>query len=121
MNINDELVSERIKQLRALRNMTQGEFADHLNVSRVHLNLIENGTRKASEKLIERIARIFGVRKEWIMSGIGPMNKSDDSGDTLYEMIVNTDLSDKESEFLKNFLLAGREQRDKIIKIFNIL
>jgi transcriptional regulator with XRE-family HTH domain len=54
-------VSEKIKQLRRAKKITQTELAKRLNIDRTHLNKIENGKVKPSLALLERIAHELGV------------------------------------------------------------
>ena len=50
----------RLKVLRAERNWSQAELADHLEVSRQAVNAIETGKHDPSLTLAFRIARLFG-------------------------------------------------------------
>ncbi len=57
-----------LPQLRAARNMTQGDLAEALNVSRQTVNAIETGRYDPSLPLAFAIARLFKCRIEDIFS-----------------------------------------------------
>lgn len=54
----------RLKVLRAERNMTQGELAEALDVSRQTINALETGKYDPSLPLAFKLARLFGVQIE---------------------------------------------------------
>lgn len=56
----------RIRELREARDWSQGELAEHLDVSRQTINAIETGRYDPSLPLAFRIARLFGERIESI-------------------------------------------------------
>jgi putative transcriptional regulator len=57
-------VKNRLKVLRAERNWSQAELAEHLRVSRQTVNSIETGRYDPSLPLAFRIATLFGMRLE---------------------------------------------------------
>ncbi len=56
----------RLKVLRAERNWSQADLADHLDVSRQSVNAIETGKYDPSLPLAFRIAEVFGLAIEQI-------------------------------------------------------
>jgi len=54
----------RLRELRAQRDWSQGELAGRLNVSRQTINAIETGKYDPSLPLAFEIARLFGKRIE---------------------------------------------------------
>lgn len=71
----------RIKIIRRNFNMTQKEFANHLQISRSHYNKIENGKVSISEKLVKKICIIFKINKEWLNTGNGTMFNTESISD----------------------------------------
>jgi len=70
--MSDKLqVSDRIKKLRKDLNLSQGFFADVLNVTRSHISKIETGTVTPSNQLVKSICREFQVRERWLREGQG--------------------------------------------------
>jgi len=53
-------VNNRLKVLRAERNWSQADLADHLGVSRQTVNALETGRYDPSLPLAFKIAKIFG-------------------------------------------------------------
>lgn len=53
-------MENRIKQVREKKRMTQTELADVANVSRVMLNLVENGKANPSLGFLNKIAKALG-------------------------------------------------------------
>ncbi|HWV10617.1 MULTISPECIES: helix-turn-helix transcriptional regulator [unclassified Pseudomonas] len=58
----------RLRELRAERGWSQGDLAQHLEVSRQSVNAIETGKFDPSLPLAFRIARLFGLPIEAIFS-----------------------------------------------------
>ncbi len=59
-------MKNRLKVLRAERNMTQGDLAEKLGISRQSVNAIETGKYDPSLPLAFRIADLFALRIEEI-------------------------------------------------------
>ena len=59
-------IENRLKVLRAERNWSQADLADHLDVSRQAVNAIETGKHAPSLPLAFRIARLFNLSIEEI-------------------------------------------------------
>jgi putative transcriptional regulator len=57
-----------IRVERAIKNITQGELADQLSVSRQTVNSIESGKYVPSTILALKIARVFGKPAEEIFT-----------------------------------------------------
>jgi repressor LexA len=63
------LVSQRIKQLRLARGLTQKEFADSLGIVQGYLSGIERGKKIPSYTLLMALCFVYGVSKEWLFGG----------------------------------------------------
>ncbi len=61
-------MNNRLKVLRAERDWSQADLADHLGVSRQTVNALETGRYDPSLPLAFKIARIFGQPIESIFS-----------------------------------------------------
>lgn len=59
-------MKNRLKVLRAERNLSQAELADHLDVSRQTVNAIETGKYDPSLPLAFKVARLFGKSIEGV-------------------------------------------------------
>ena len=61
-------MNNRLKVLRAERNWSQAELAEHLGVSRQTVNALETGRYDPSLPLAFKIGRVFGQPIESIVS-----------------------------------------------------
>lgn len=61
-------MNNRLKVLRAERNWSQADLADHLGVSRQTVNALETGRYDPSLPLAFKIAKIFGQPIESIFT-----------------------------------------------------
>lgn len=64
-------MNNRLRVLRAERQWSQAELAQHLDVSRQAVNAIETGKHDPSLPLAFRIARLFGTTIEEIFDDEG--------------------------------------------------
>ena len=62
--MSHEALQNRIKVLRAERDWTQEQLADHVGVTRKTINTVERGVFVPSTVLALRLARVFGVPVE---------------------------------------------------------
>jgi transcriptional regulator with XRE-family HTH domain len=66
-------VNERIRQVRLILNMSQIDFSRAICVSGGYTAEIENGHRKANDRIIRLIRLTFGVNETWLKTGGGEM------------------------------------------------
>ena len=69
MNNND--ISQRIKELRKVLNMTQVSFSRVIALSSGYLAGIETKKRKVNNRLIKLICSSFKVNEQWLLYGEG--------------------------------------------------
>jgi len=62
--MNDAILKNDLKVLRAMNNLSQEALAEKVGVTRVTINKIENGKWVPSTVLALKIARIFGIPLE---------------------------------------------------------
>jgi transcriptional regulator with XRE-family HTH domain len=55
------VISENIKNLRISNKMTQGDLAKRLNLTISAISAYENGSRKPSQEVLIKLARVFHV------------------------------------------------------------
>ena len=68
-------LSERLKEARLARGLTQKALGDLVGVSQAAIQKIETGKANQTTKIVE-IANALGVREEWLSSGVGNMSDS---------------------------------------------
>ncbi|MEC1768304.1 helix-turn-helix transcriptional regulator [Schinkia azotoformans] len=56
----------KLKRLRILSDMSQEELAEKLNVSQAYLSMIENGKRKPSKQVQQKIDEVFDLSLKFI-------------------------------------------------------
>lgn len=54
-------IGQRIQKLRKIRGLTQVDLAAIANISSVHIGYVENGRRRPSLLVLERLARALKV------------------------------------------------------------
>ena len=76
--------------------MTQSEFADKIGIGYSALSKIELGVNTPSTQTLQLICQQFGVRRDWLTDGTGPMRVPIESDDQLVDAVLAG-----EDEFIK--------------------
>ena len=63
----ENIIGGRLKELRKDGHITQTQMADYLGVDQTMITKLENGSRKLSVSLIEKICNLFGCSEEYLM------------------------------------------------------
>ncbi len=66
-------MKERIKQIRNYFSLSQTKFAKMLNKSAGFISTVENGRCGLSESTVNDICSVFGIDKNWLLTGEGEM------------------------------------------------
>ena len=66
-------MSERIKRIRKMLDLTQQEFADRIGIKRNTIANYESGRNEPVDSVISLICREYGVNETWLRSGEGEM------------------------------------------------
>lgn len=74
MDITEERVCERFKEVRVSLKMKQSDFAKEIKLTQGHVSDIENKRKNVSDRIIEIICLKFNVREEWLRYGKGEMH-----------------------------------------------
>jgi len=70
----DKAVNDRIRQVRQALNLSQAKFSRGIHLkSTGYCCDIEQARVEANPRIIELIASIYGVSKQWILTGEGRM------------------------------------------------
>ena len=104
---------ERLKKLRSLLGLNQGEFAAKLGIKQGSLSDIERGRVGLSNSNIVLICSLFNVNEDWLRHGNGEpfINK--------YEH--DKDLSDLERDILTKFNKLDASDRKAVEHIIDSL
>ena len=66
-------MSERIKRIRKMIDLTQQEFADRIGIKRNTIANYESGRNEPVDSVISLICREYGVNEIWLRTGEGEM------------------------------------------------
>lgn len=68
--------SERLRQLRTARDLSQMDFAKQLKISKSSVNMYERGEREPGLETLEKIADFFNVDMDYLLGKSDIVNKS---------------------------------------------
>lgn len=68
--------SERLRQLRTARDLSQMEFAKQIGISKSSVNMYERGEREPGLETLEQIADYFNVDMDYLLGKSDTVNKS---------------------------------------------
>lgn len=96
-------MNERLKEIRNNLGLNQIEFGEGLSLTRDHISRMEKGTRSITTKTINMISKVYGVNKEWLLTGKGEMFNNffpglnvDEDVKKLTQMIFELEEEDRE-------------------------
>ncbi len=81
MEIQYDLIGQRIKLRRKERNIKQADMAEHLGISNNHMSSIENGRQKPSLEILLHICDYLCVTPDYLL--LGNMHADDVSKDIM--------------------------------------
>lgn len=110
-------MKERLKELRKALKLTQGAFAEKLNLQQNTICLFETGRRNPSDRTIDDMCYMFSVSKEWLIEGKGDMFAKTPNS-TMKQLKNDYGLNDFDYSFVYEYLKLDEEQRETIRKFF---
>ena len=95
------IFSERLKEFRNHKKMTQKDFADKIGITAAALSAYENSGKNPSVAVVKRISEVFGVSIDWLCGLSEQINI--DTNPTTYSDLLKLliKVSDTEMEFDK--------------------
>lgn len=72
-----ESVGDRFRQARKARDYTQEELAAELRVSRNSVGMIERGTFRPGDEIIDNLCDKLWIDKNWLLTGVGSMERTE--------------------------------------------
>lgn len=66
MKEKNSLISEKLRQIRHQKHLTQAEFADAIGISRTHYSNIENQTVTLTDKVLKKISLKFNISMDYL-------------------------------------------------------
>ena len=70
----DTNVNERIAQIRQIKGLKKGEFANILGIASSVVSDIENGKREASKEFLLSLSAKYSISLNWLYFGVGPIS-----------------------------------------------
>ena len=98
-------LNERIKELRKNLNLTQEDFGAKISIKRASVSLLESGRNTPSAQTISMICDQFGVNRDWLVTGNGPMFQPRTMEDQLGDLFKAVAL-DPEDAFRKRIFMG---------------
>ena len=77
MYYNTKASGARIRELRIVKNFTQDDLAEHMNVSHGYISFIESGKRGCSVDVLIALSNLFGVSIDYLVLGTDPFTALD--------------------------------------------
>lgn len=97
-------VNERIKKIRIDQELSQQKFADKIKLSANFINLIERGTRNASDRTLKDISAEFHVNLEWLRTGEGDMYDEESEDVIITALKSEYNLDDIDVEIIQTYI-----------------
>ena len=91
--------SERIRELRKARDVTQQELADAIKMNQSVVNRIERGTRPIRDDELKELARFFNVSTDYLLGNYGQISTYDDKERQLVNLYRVLNDADKQHIF----------------------
>lgn len=118
------IFSQRLRQLRIEKNLTQDEFAKDLGYTRTAISAWEIGRNEPSNDDTVKIANYFHVTTDYLLGNTDVKDPGNSIDDILNESMIGISkedfekLSDEDKQELRNFAIYVRD-RNKIEKKAN--
>ena len=89
-------MNDRIKEIRKSMNLSQDAFGKRLGITGASVSRLESGDREPSDQTVISICREFGIRRQWLEEGVGPMRQPETEDDEVVDAVLAG-----EDEFVK--------------------
>jgi transcriptional regulator with XRE-family HTH domain len=103
-------MSDRVKDIRSTKGMTQAEFAKLIGIGQSTLGMMEVSKRKISERHIKSICSICNINEDWLRNGDGDMFAI--PATDVYNILRNQyNMSDTEEKILRAYFAIDEGNR----------
>lgn len=72
-----ESIGSRVKMIRKARDYTQEELARELRISRNSVGMIERGTFRPGDEIVEALCDKLWIDRNWLLTGVGHMERTE--------------------------------------------
>lgn len=108
--MNYEEIGKRIRKYRKLKNLSQEQLAEKINISTTHMSHIETGNTKLSLQVLVDLATVLEVNTDDLIfekKGEATNNKIND---------ILSECDEKQIEFIENIIKSTKAALDKYEK-----
>ena len=125
-----DAIADRIRELRQTLHLTQREFGAGMGSSREIVAAVEQRKCRASETLMNKIEKGYGVSRGWLREGRGEMYPTPDSScastSITREMTAEDEVEQDEvvtgdSEAEQDNMSAANQEEQELLKYFRML
>ena len=107
-------MSERIKQIRKGKDISQEEFGNKIGITRSSVSLLESGRNNPSEQTIKLICEKFGVNELWLRTGQGNLDEKLE-GEERYALNIGK-LQNTDNETVMRWVNAIAETNPELLE-----
>ena len=107
-------IYDRLKEVRASKDMNQADFAKSLGLGQSTLGMMEVGKRKISDRHIKTICSIYNIAERWFRTGEGDMYAPDAPADIFVTMREELNLSAIEEKILRGYFELDENSRKAV-------
>lgn len=104
---------ERLKTVRKNLSVSQKVFAKSIFMSTSQYACLESGHRNIKDTVLDSIAKVYNVNKEWLVSGKGEMFDTDPPDVKLEELI---DIFKRLNNYFQGYILDQVRRLEKVQK-----
>ena len=106
--ILNEVIGERVKNIRETQNMSVSAFAKLINEKDHRIRDIENGKQKIPPEIITKLRNILNINPDWLLTGEGEMYKTNING------ISNSIIANGNNHQIIGNVIGGNEELSQI-------
>ncbi len=110
-------MKERMKALRVALNLTQKQFADRIGAKHNTISTYEAGATGPSGPVITAICKEFGVNREWLETGNGPMFNPAPGDDLIAQVAQQYHLSPEWAEIIRVLVSLDPDEQAAGVKL----
>lgn len=105
--MNYEEIGKRIRKYRKLKNLSQEELAEKIDISTTHMSHIETGSTKLSLQVLVDLATVLEVNTDDLI-----FEKKVESSNKKINAILS-ECNEKQIEFIENIIKTTKDALDK--------
>ncbi|MDO4305141.1 MAG: helix-turn-helix transcriptional regulator [Bacillota bacterium] len=104
---------ERIRIIRAELGLTQSQLGEGIGLAQSTIGLIENGIRKLTDRVMSDICRVYGINKEWFLTGNGNIRIESPSS-VMNQLKIEFNLDNDDYALVYEYLNLNQHDRSVI-------